>query len=76
MLFNLSLQRHFPNKGTNEQIYCGPSRGPCFKGGPFDGNDLSTNAEPFNGNKKCVSRPNKSGYNIPIDASKKNMLTN
>jgi hypothetical protein len=66
MLFNLSQQRHFPNKGIKKQIECGPTLGPCFTGG--DGNhDLSARLEPFNGIKKCLSRPKKIGYDIPID---------
>jgi hypothetical protein len=52
MLFNLSCQRHFPNKGTGYEILCGSGFGPCFEGG---GGDLSVYLSPFNGDKFCLS---------------------
>jgi hypothetical protein len=48
--------------------------GPCFRG--CDGNDLSARYEPFNGDGKCFSYANLSGYRIPVDGAGTNMLTN
>ena len=74
MLFNLSCCRHFPNKQTGKEIWCDSDRGPYFSGGK--GSELSAYNEPFNGNGKCISRTNKAGYGIPVDANGVNMLTN
>jgi hypothetical protein len=65
MLFNLSQQRHFPHSQQVEgAIYGGSDLGPFFTG---DGglSELSAYLEPFNGDNKCLSRANKSGYKIP-----------
>jgi hypothetical protein len=44
--------------------------------GPRYGNgELSAYKEPFNGNGKCYSGANSSGYHIPKEGDK-NMLTN
>ena len=73
MLFNLSKQSHFPNKRTGKEIYCHSNYGPCFSG---DGSsELSAYGEPFNGDNKCRSFANGSGYKIPL-VDGKNMLTN
>ena len=32
MLFNLSCQRHFPNRGTGRGMYCHTSYGPSYGG--------------------------------------------
>ena len=47
--------------------------GPCFDGRL--GRELSACNEPFNGNEKCRSRANHTGYGIPKEGGK-NMLTN
>ena len=70
MLFNLSCERHFPNKGTGEEISCRSDRGPRFRAG-----ELSAGNEPFNGNGNCISWANESGYRIPKEGGK-NRLTN
>jgi len=70
MLFNLSCERHFPNKGTGEEISCRSDRGPRFREG-----ELTAVNEPFNGNENCFSFANESGYCIPIKGGK-NMLSN
>jgi hypothetical protein len=70
MLFNLSCERHFQNKGTGKEIYCDSDFGPHF--GDWD---LSTFNEPFNGDRNCGSNANKSSYGIPKEGDK-NMLTN
>jgi hypothetical protein len=74
MLFNLSCQRHFPNKGTGKEIWGHSDYGPFFTGG--DGGELGAFDEPFNGDRKCWSYPNKPGYRIPVDVASTNMLTN
>ena len=74
MLFNLSLQRHFPSKQTGREIFCRFDHGICFKGG--EESELSAIDEPFNGEKNCKSTANKSGFGITFDESGKNMLTN
>jgi hypothetical protein len=74
MLFNLSKQRHFPNKGTGNEIRCSSGSGPNFCAVVFT--ELGAREEPFNGNKKCYSFANKPGYCIPEDKDGKNMLTN
>ena len=52
---------------------CDKNEGPSFDGGL--GRELSAYNEPFNGNEKCISRANYSGYGIP-EKGGKNMLTN
>jgi hypothetical protein len=74
MLFNLSCCRHFPSKKTGWDIGCWDKYGPCFEG--IGGSDLSGYYEPFNGDGKCVSHVNKSGYAIPVDGAGINLLTN
>ena len=73
MLFNLSKCRHFPNKQTGKAILCDSSKGPCFSGGDFS--DLSAVREPFNGNLNCFSLAKMPGFEIPLDESGRNMLT-
>ena len=69
MLFNLSCQRHFPNKGKRTEIWCKTSLGPAY-----GGEELSA-WSPFNGNGNCESFPSKSAYGIPEEGGK-NALTN
>ncbi len=60
MLFNLSSQRQFPVKDEGMAIY-------CYSGfGPFFGNYELAAYEPFNGDNKCESYANESGYKIPM----------
>ena len=73
ILFNLSCFRVFPSKETGTDIYCSYYWGPCFRGGNHT--ELGTLA-PFNGYESCDSNANKPGYEIPVDAAGKNMLTN
>jgi hypothetical protein len=74
MLFNLSSGLHFPNtRKTKNAIWCSKYNGPYFTGG--DSEELSA-YEPFNGEGKCRSCPNESGYSIPVDEWGVNMLTN
>jgi hypothetical protein len=65
MLFNLSQQRHFPHSQQVKWAIFGASNyGPFFSG---DGNsELIAHSEPFNGDNKCASRANESGYKIPL----------
>ncbi len=70
MLFNLSCERHFPNKGTGQEICCRSDRGPRFRE-----TELNALCEPFNGNGSCYSAANESGYCIP-NKGDKNMLSN
>jgi hypothetical protein len=51
MLFNLSQERNFPNKGTGKVIVCGNS-------GFGFGEDELIVYQPFNGDKKCRSFEN------------------
>jgi hypothetical protein len=44
--------------------------------GPYFGLDELVAGSPFNGEEKCISVPNSAGFNIPVDAEGKNMLTN
>ena len=74
MLFNLSKQSHFPNKRTDNEIWCASNIGPCFHGG--NGSELSACNEPFNGDNKCLSNEKGPGYDIPVDGAGTNMLTN
>jgi hypothetical protein len=74
MLFNLSCCRHFPSKLTGKDIYCSNNNGPCFVGSGDC--ELDAYNEPFNGEGKCLSCTNCSGYDIPLDAAGLNMLTN
>ena len=69
MVFNLSCERHFQNKGTGCEINCRNDLGPNF------GSELTALYEPFNGDGKCSSDANKSSYGIPKEGDK-NMLTN
>jgi hypothetical protein len=74
MLFNLSSRINFPSKQTGTDIYCRKDLGPCFSGSD-DYGELDVWDEPFNGDDKCLSYTNESGYDIPeVDAL--NMLTN
>ena len=52
-------------------IYCDSGKGPCYGYGP----GLGAYFEPFNGDGKCRSWKNKSGYCIPEEGDK-NKLTN
>jgi hypothetical protein len=69
MLFNLSCQRHFPNKGTGNEILCRTSCGPNYGGG-----ELKTFSQPFNGKGNCYSWAGESAYGIPEEGGK-NALT-
>jgi hypothetical protein len=71
MLFNLSCERHFQNKGTGNEIFCTSNHGPFFG----DYRDLTAFNEPFNGDRNCESNTNNSSYGIPKEGDK-NMLTN
>ncbi len=73
MLFNLSQQRCFPNKHPKYAIGCYDNTGPTFTGG--DWYELCAHFDPFNGDNKCYSYANKSGYKITKEGGK-NMLTN
>jgi hypothetical protein len=70
-LFNLSSSRQFTNTGKGG-IYCYSDWGPAF--GNKDTGELGA-CEPFNGDGKCYSYANWSGYKIVIEGGK-NMLTN
>ena len=70
MLFNLSCQRHFPNKRYGQGICCSTSEGPSY-----GWNELSAFYEPFNGYNKCYSYAGKANYGIPEEGGK-NTLTN
>jgi hypothetical protein len=71
-LFNLSSSRQFTNTGKGE-IICYSGYGPAFGS---EGNYGELRAcEPFNGDGKCASWANESGYKIVIEGEK-NMLTN
>jgi hypothetical protein len=59
MLFNLSSQRQFHVKDEGMAIYCGSGCGPYF------GYEELFAFEPFNGDNKCASYANNSGYKIP-----------
>ncbi len=69
MLFNLSCQRHFPNKGTGDEIWCNTSCGPNYGWG-----ELAAYS-PFNGQGQCESCTGYSAYGIPEEGGK-NALTN
>ena len=74
MLFNLQQQRCFPVKQQAKYaIGCWSNTGPGFTGGDYY--ELCARFEPFNGEGKCTSRANYSGYRIPLEGAK-NMLTN
>jgi hypothetical protein len=72
MLFNLTKERNFKNKGIGKEIACYENYGPVF----CDGNssDLGVTALPFNGRGNCYSFVNNPGYGIPEEDGK-NMLT-
>ena len=69
MLFNLSCCRHFPNKQTGKEIYCGSAEGPDYGYA-----ELHAYSEPFNGDGNCTSYAN-GYYGITIENGK-NTLTN
>ncbi len=69
MLFNLSCQRHFPNKGYGREICCHTSWGPYYGAG-----ELAAGS-PFNGQGYCRSNAGCSAYGIPKEGGK-NALTN
>jgi hypothetical protein len=71
MLFNLSCERHFQNKGTGYEIFCTSDKGPYFG----EWRDLCALNEPFNGDRNCGAYANISSYGIPKEGDK-NMLTN
>ena len=66
MLFNLSRQKHFPNKGTGEDIHNHPNFGPRFETNYMTGE--LTASEPFNGDSNVCSIGNEAGYCIPVDS--------
>ena len=70
MVFNLSKQRHFMNKGIGEDILSNTYSGPHFGQA-----ELSALFEPFNGEGKCRSYANQSSFGIPKEG-RINMLTN
>ena len=70
MLFNLSCQRHFPNKGTGYEIVCYTFYGPNYGHG-----ELGAYYQPFNGQGDCYSWVSFSAYGIPEEGGK-NALTN
>ena len=70
-MFNLSCQRHFPNKGTGEEIFCHTERGPDY--GVYG--ELRVFSQPFNGQGNCCSYADYSAYGIPKEGGK-NALTN
>ena len=70
-LFNLSSFREFPNEGKGG-IGCYRFAGPCFSN--MNTPELYANS-PFNGDNKCCSCANESGYNIGIEGDK-TLLTN
>ncbi len=69
MLFNLSCQRHFPNKGDGHDIYCFTQKG------PFYGRRELVASSPFNGQGNCYSHSGMYAYGIPEEGGK-NALTN
>jgi hypothetical protein len=73
MLFNLSQCRHYSSKQSGLDIFCSSQLGPCFTG--IGDSELCAEFEPFNGEEKCCSWGNSSGYGIPI-YNGINMLTN
>jgi hypothetical protein len=72
-LFNLSSSRQFTNTGKGG-IWCYSDCGSAF-GNNRNYGELCALYEPFNGDGKCVSFANLSGYKIVIEGGK-NMLTN
>ncbi len=64
MLFNLSCQRHFPNKGTGKEIWC------CTSWGPNYGINELKASTPFNGQGNCRSWADESAYGIPKEGGK------
>jgi hypothetical protein len=73
MLFNLSSRINFPSKHTGTDINCSKKYGPSFSGS--NDSELDALCEPFNGDGKCKSYTNESGYDIP-EVDGVNMLTN
>ena len=69
MLFNLSKERHFPNRGIGGEIRCGSAYGPHY--GWLD----LVAYEPYNGDRKCASYAGQNNYGITFE-NRKNMLTN
>jgi hypothetical protein len=57
MVFNLSLQRHFPNDRESKiAIGCYKVYGLCFTGG--SAHELCAFNQPFNANNNCISKAN------------------
>jgi hypothetical protein len=70
----LSNCHFFPSKKTGEDIGCKKDKGPCFEGS--DSCELVAYYEPFNGDDNCTSSVNESSYDIPMDGTGINLLTN
>ncbi len=68
MLFNLSCQRHFPNKGTGNEILVSTYHGPGY-----GVSELAADS-PFNGQGQCESWTGHYAYGIPKEGGK-NALT-
>ena len=71
LIFNLGQQQVFKSQGGEYGgIFCYSGRGPHYGYG-----ELAACYEPFNGDDKCSSYANQSGYRIPKEDGK-NKLTN
>jgi hypothetical protein len=71
MLFNLTTLTSFPCIDPSEAIRCRDNGGPTFGIG-----ELSAKYGPFNKENACISWTNSSGYKIPRNSEKINMLSN
>jgi hypothetical protein len=70
----LSNCHFFPSKKTGRDIGCSKDEGPCFAGSGSC--ELTAWDEPFNDYDKCCSWANSSSYDIPMDDTGINLLTN
>ena len=70
MLFNLTTRKLFKCIKHDIAIKCDKDWGPVFGQGELRAD------EPFNGNNKCFSNANNSGYKIEKDSQGISMLTN
>jgi hypothetical protein len=70
MVFNLTKERHFKNKGTGREIFSSIENGPNFGGA-----ELCAYYEPFNGDSNCLLHSNQDCYCIP-SKNDEGMLSN
>ena len=72
MLFNLSCKRNFPDQ-KKDFARKHNQAGTTFIYGDWE---LEANNEPFNGEGNFTSYAKREGYNIPLNETRLNMLTN